>query len=50
FFAKKARGMMLRYMAQNSISTASDLLGFNAEGYHYSAEHTKNEFEPVFVR
>ncbi len=50
FFAKKARGMMLRYMAENNINTAADLLGFDAEGYHYSVEHTKSEFEPVFVR
>lgn len=50
FFAKKARGLMLRYLAENNSTKASDLLGFNYEGYHYSPEHSKSEFEPVFVR
>lgn len=50
FFAKKARGMMLRYMAENAIDSPEDLLGFNADGYHFSEEHTTSKFEPVFVR
>lgn len=50
FFAKKARGLMVRYVAQNQIKSPGDLLAFNQEGYRFSAEETRNESEPVFVR
>ena len=34
FFAKKARGMMARYMIKNAIQSIEDLKGFNSEGYY----------------
>ncbi|MFO7869568.1 MAG: peroxide stress protein YaaA [Bacteroidales bacterium] len=44
FYAKKARGMMVRYIAENNITNPKDLIGFDAEGYFYddtmSDEHT----------
>ncbi len=49
FHAKKARGLMCRYMAQNNIKKAEDLRDFNLENYRYdSSESTENEF--VFLR
>tara|TARA_B100000767_G_scaffold274685_1_gene308497 strand:- start:1421 stop:2182 length:762 start_codon:yes stop_codon:yes gene_type:complete len=50
FFAKKARGRMVRYILDNNCKTVSDLQGFNLDGYQYSEEHTKNEMQPVFIR
>ncbi len=35
FFAKKARGMMARYIIQNRISRPEDLKSFDLEGYRY---------------
>src|SRR5690606_21868477 len=32
-FAKKARGMMVRYIAENDIENVEDLKGFHSEGY-----------------
>lgn len=37
FFAKKARGMMARYLIDNEIDKPADLAGFAAEGYAYNA-------------
>lgn len=51
FFAKKARGSMVRYIIDTNAKTIEDLKGFNYEGYAFSEEHSntdKNEF--VFVR
>jgi cytoplasmic iron level regulating protein YaaA (DUF328/UPF0246 family) len=50
FYAKKARGLMLRYMAQNNIEDPKDLLHFDLECYRYSEADTQNAHEPVFVR
>jgi len=50
FFAKKARGMMVRYILESNAQTLEALQGFNYEGYGYSEEHTVKENEPVFVR
>lgn len=50
FFAKKARGSMVRYILDTGAETAEDLLGFNYDGYLYSKEHTLREDQPVFVR
>ncbi len=50
FFAKKARGMMVRYVIDNDCKNKTDLLGFNTDGYQYSEEHTLNENQPVFIR
>lgn len=35
FFAKKARGTMMRYCAENKIKRAGDLKGFNLDGYAF---------------
>ncbi|MFD0964975.1 peroxide stress protein YaaA [Pseudofulvibacter geojedonensis] len=51
FFAKKARGLMVRYIVDTNASSVEDLKGFNYEGYSFSDEHSnldKNEL--VFVR
>lgn len=37
FFAKKARGMMVRYIVENNIETIEGLKGFNSEGYAFDA-------------
>lgn len=50
FFAKKARGSMARYVVENNIKNAQDLLKFNVDGYSYSEIETKNKNTPVFVR
>lgn len=45
FYAKKARGLMVRYAAENKLTSAEDLKGFNLEGYYYCAEaSTANEW------
>ncbi|WP_103866615.1 peroxide stress protein YaaA [Aquimarina sp. I32.4] len=50
FFAKKARGMMVRYILDTGAETIDDLKGFNYEGYGFSEEFTTKPNEPVFVR
>ena len=50
FYAKKARGLMVRYAIQNNIQDLDGILAFNLEGYSYSAEETKDSMAPVFVR
>lgn len=35
FYAKKARGMMVRYIIETGAETIDDLKGFDYEGYHY---------------
>ncbi|MGB0871148.1 MAG: peroxide stress protein YaaA [Flavobacteriales bacterium] len=35
FFAKKARGMMARFVIQNHCKTIEDLYAFNSEGYYF---------------
>ena len=49
FFAKKARGMMARYLIQNNITEQEGILGFNLGGYQYSAKHSAKQ-NPVFLR
>jgi cytoplasmic iron level regulating protein YaaA (DUF328/UPF0246 family) len=50
FFAKKARGSMVRYIVDTDAQSIEDLKGFNTEGYQYSQEHTQKANQPVFVR
>jgi hypothetical protein len=50
FFAKKARGSMVRYIIDNNTKTLRGLKGFNYDGYTYSEEYTETENEPVFIR
>ncbi|WP_299190168.1 peroxide stress protein YaaA [uncultured Aquimarina sp.] len=50
FFAKKARGMMVRYIIDTGSETIEELKGFNYDGYSFSEEYTTKENELVFVR
>ena len=50
FYAKKARGSMVRYIIDHHIETLDEIRGFNYEGYEFSREHTLKESQPVFVR
>ncbi|MFS4469464.1 peroxide stress protein YaaA [Maribacter sp. 2210JD10-5] len=50
FYAKKARGSMVRYILGNNAKTLDDIKGFNLDEYQFSAEHTLKENEPVFIR
>ncbi|MGO1043647.1 peroxide stress protein YaaA [Clostridioides difficile] len=47
--AKKARGMMVKYIVKNKIKDISDLKKFNLEGYKYQ-EDLSNNNEYVFVK
>jgi hypothetical protein len=49
FYAKKARGLMARWIIQNKITDFENLKDFDVEGYKYSkAESTSTT--PVFLR
>lgn len=48
-FAKKARGLMVRYIVDNDITTLEGLKGFNVDGYGYSEEMSTAQ-ELVFTR
>ncbi|AZJ31334.1 hypothetical protein SAMN05444344_2269 [Tenacibaculum mesophilum] len=48
-FAKKARGLMVRYIIDNNVETLEDLKGFDVEGYGFS-EEMSTETELVFTR
>jgi cytoplasmic iron level regulating protein YaaA (DUF328/UPF0246 family) len=48
-FAKKARGLMTRYIIQNKIRNAEDLLGFNEDGYYFNSNLSSPD-KPVFTR
>lgn len=50
FFAKKARGSMVRYVLDKNAKTLKDIKGFDYDGYTFSQEHTLKENQPVFVR
>lgn len=49
FFAKKARGMMVRYIIDTNAQTIDDLKGFNYEGYGFDANLSKGN-TLVFTR
>ena len=49
FFAKKARGMMARFVIKNRIDNPDDILAFNEAGYSYSRSQSTSA-KPVFVR
>lgn len=49
FYAKRARGLMARYVVDNRITDPADLKGFNLEGYKYFAPDSKPD-KPVFRR
>jgi hypothetical protein len=49
FYAKRARGLMARYVVENRITDAADLKGFNLDGYKYVPSESKPE-KPLFRR
>ena len=49
FFAKKARGLMARYIIQNKVTTMDELLKFDLGGYVYNQGLSKPN-APVFTR
>lgn len=48
-FAKRARGLMVRYIVDHNITSAEDLKGFDTEGYRFS-EELSSDTEYVFTR
>ncbi len=50
FYAKKARGSMVRYIIDHDAQTLEDLKGFDTDGYRYSEEESKKKNELVFTR
>lgn len=49
FYAKKARGLMARYIIQNQLTDVAQLQQFNVAGYQYSDEMS-TPTSPVFIR
>jgi hypothetical protein len=49
FFAKKARGLMARYLIDNEIDNPADLKDFSADGYAFN-KTMSNSHEWVFTR
>ncbi|WP_330444078.1 peroxide stress protein YaaA [Flavobacterium sp. C4GT6] len=49
FFAKKARGMMVRYIIDNNVRSLNGLKGFDYEGYKFDASLSKGN-KLVFTR
>ncbi len=50
FFAKKARGSMVRYLIDINAKSLDDIRGFSENEYQFSKEHTLKEHQPVFIR
>jgi cytoplasmic iron level regulating protein YaaA (DUF328/UPF0246 family) len=48
-YAKKARGLMVRFIIENEINTIEQLKGFNVDNYRFSAEMS-TETELLFTR
>ena len=49
FYAKKARGLMARFLVDNNIQTIDDMKLFNSEGYQFDASLSKGN-QLVFTR
>jgi uncharacterized protein len=49
FFAKKARGLMVRYAAEHNVSQVEDLKGFDFDGYRFDAASSTAD-QWVFLR
>ncbi|MCS9400790.1 peroxide stress protein YaaA, partial [Pseudomonas aeruginosa] len=49
FYAKKARGMMARYVIRERLRDPAGLKDFNAHGYYFSAEQSGPD-QLVFLR
>lgn len=49
FYAKKARGLMTRFIIQNQLKNPDDLTAFSEAGYYFHPDLSKKD-QPVFVR
>jgi len=49
FYAKKARGLMTRFIIQNKLTNVDDLKAFDFNGYYYN-NNLSTEDAPVFTR
>lgn len=49
FYAKKARGLIARYLIENKLSQVEQLKAFDSEGYYFDAESSSDK-ELVFKR
>ena len=49
FYAKKARGLMARYVIKERLQDPAGLKDFNSQGYRFSSEHSKAD-SLVFLR
>ena len=50
FYAKKARGLMVRYIVDNNVKDYDNLLGFNLGSYSFNESETVDINSPVFTR
>ena len=50
FYAKKARGMMARFIVDHQITDEEQLKDFNYADYAFSEEHTEKAEKPIFIR
>ncbi|HHU58674.1 MAG TPA: peroxide stress protein YaaA [Bacteroidales bacterium] len=50
FYAKKARGLMTRYIIENRLTSPEELKAFNLDGYGYNEELSAEENSLVFTR
>lgn len=50
FFAKRARGLMARFVLEQRITQLEQILEFNAAGYVYNPSLTRDPHQPVFTR
>ena len=48
-YAKRARGLMVRYILDNNVNSLEEIKGFNVEGYGFS-ESLSSDSELVFTR
>lgn len=49
FFAKKARGLMVRYISENNLTDPEDIKGFDSDGYYFN-NNLSNDKKWVFTR
>ena len=49
FFAKKARGMMVRFISENNLTNPEDLKAFNSDRYYFN-NNLSNDKKWVFTR
>lgn len=50
FYAKKARGAMVRYIVDHNITDLSGIKAFDYMDYNFSEQYTEEENQPVFIR